>query len=394
MALKKSRAEIEELAKQKMDLMKKDDISGSYSDIFVGLSPEDLEVTPRGIKKMEKVIENAKDKVLELNITDLTPSPKNMYGQAKGEKREEMKGSLESFGQITPIIVRPRDFVENYKELITTPYEILVGHTRTELLKEIGKDKVKAIVVNVGDVDATLLISQSNIQRESVSDIEIARAYKATYDALKLDKNANLYNQEKTEEKNKDVEISTIFSKPQNGTSRENPERTDEIVARKYGISKNTLRRKMALANCSNDMVKLYKQRKVTQEQIQHLSKISEEAQNLVAEIIRDENLKMSNDLSRKLIDTYENVLVTNKLEKSLPINPFREAIRANQEGDKKENEKSGRKNKGNKKGLYHVPDKLFPKEIVDIKEREKYLVKAIEFIQNHEKKISEDIEV
>ena len=61
-----------------------------------------------------------------------------------------------------------------------------------ECLKEIGSSKVSAIIVSCDDIEATLLINQSNIQREKVSDIELARAYKATYDALVQDKNRNL----------------------------------------------------------------------------------------------------------------------------------------------------------------------------------------------------------
>lgn len=325
MALKtgKNLEEIKQLVAERKKLLEQGDITGKYSELMIDVTSDDLgSVNKNNNKAFDNILDKAKDKVVELYINELSESPKNHFSKISGEKREEMIGSLKSYGQINPIIVRPKECVQHYKELIENEFEILVGHTRVECLKEIGRSKVNAIIVSCDDIEATLLINQSNIQREKVSDIELARAYKATYDALVQDKNVNL---KVGDSKNKNAEISTSSPKCQGDTSG----RTDEEVAKKYGISARTLTRKMALANCSDDIVKLYNRSKVTQEEIQHISKLPRAVQDQVSEIMTKENKEMTKDIAKGLVDKYKEVQKDPPLRASFPWNALREVIKS-----------------------------------------------------------------
>lgn len=378
MALKtgKNLEEIKKLAAERKKLLEQGDITGKYSELMIDVTPDDLgSVNKNNDKAFDNILNKAKDKVVELDIKELSESPKNHFSKISGEKREEMIGSLKSYGQINPIIVRPKECVQHYKELIENDFEILVGHTRVECLKEIGSSKVNAIIVSCDDIEATLLINQSNIQREKVSDIELARAYKATYDALVQDKNGNL---KVGDCKNKNVEISTSSPKCHFDTSG----RTDEEVAKKYGISARTLTRKMALANCSSGIVRLYNRSKVTQEEVQYISKLPEAVQDQVSEIMTKENKEMTKEIAKGLIDKYKEVQKDPPLRASFPWNALREVINQGQESIEKQERKHrsvSKKAKAEKK-KYHVSDELFPKN-VKLSERQRYIELALKYI-------------
>lgn len=348
MALKvRSKEELREEAIERQRNIENQNLGLEYmNDFNLSITKEDLE----------------KKEVKYIPISSLSESPKNFFSKVSGDKREEMIASLKSYGQINPIIIRPRRCVEEYKDEIEGDYEILVGHTRVELLKEIGKEKVKAIIIECSDVDATLIINQSNIQRENVSDIEIARGYKATYEAVKKDKDSNLM---VGDAKNENVEIPTDFPKGQSDPSG----RTDEVVAEKYGISAKTLRRKMALADCIDEIVSLYEKKKLTQEDIGYISRLDEYTQKYIVDSmseIKDEQKVKGKIISKAALkEIYEE-----SRNYDLNKDNAKEIIEAHIENIEP------KKPEGSK---YIIPDKLFP-DYVSKKERIEYLQKLLSY--------------
>ncbi len=378
MALKmgKTAEEISELKAKKMNMLGQGDVTKKYSEWMMKLSPEDLAVDNKSKEALDRLIDSGKDKIVKIELSELSESPRNCYEKPQGEKREELKASLKSIGQINPIFVRPKECVEWYQEEIENSFEILIGHSRVELLKELSEETgittADAIIVNCDDVQATLLISQSNIQREEVSDIELARAYKNTYEAMKKDKNANL----------KNVEISTDLSKSQSGTS----DRTDEVVARKYGISKNTLRRKMALAYCSNKAVDFYNKKKFNQEQIQSISKLDEGTQDLICKIMWEEKIKMTNATAKNVLKVYEEEKKNPHLIGAFSINIMRDVLRSGQVSEEKEvKEKKRRSQQTNDLWTVSIKKKMMPNDIKSDEEAAMYIEKAISYIAENE---------
>lgn len=88
----------------------------------------------------------------------------------------ELVDSISESGIITPIIVRPK---------VGVGYEVISGHRRWEACKELGIESIPARVEYIDDDEATILMVNSNIQREYVLPSEKAFAYKMRMEALK-----------------------------------------------------------------------------------------------------------------------------------------------------------------------------------------------------------------
>ena len=99
MALKtgKNLEEIKKLAAERKKLLEQGDITGKYSELMSDVTPDDLgSVNKNNDKAFDNILNKAKDKVVELDIKELSESPKNHFSKISGEKREEMIGSLKS----------------------------------------------------------------------------------------------------------------------------------------------------------------------------------------------------------------------------------------------------------------------------------------------------------
>ena len=91
----------------------------------------------------------------------------------------EMRELMDSIGEsgiITPILVRPKE---------NGLYEVISGHRRWEACKELGVQQIPAKVLYLDDDEATVLMVNSNIQREHVLPSEKAFAYKMRMEAMK-----------------------------------------------------------------------------------------------------------------------------------------------------------------------------------------------------------------
>ena len=116
---------------------------------------------------------------LELNV----PPPALLHTFAnhpfhvrKDMEMNELVDSIRESGVIVPLIVRTRP---------EGGYEIISGHRRCEACRELGIERVPVRVQELTDDEATILMVNSNIQREHVLPSEKAFAYKMRMDALK-----------------------------------------------------------------------------------------------------------------------------------------------------------------------------------------------------------------
>lgn len=115
---------------------------------------------------------------VKLVIDDLHPFPKQPFRLYTEEKMREMVESVTEFGVISPIIVRPNPNGEGY--------EIISGHNRVEACRRANINQVPAIIREIDDDTAIILMVDSNLrQREKLLPSEKAKAYKMKMDALK-----------------------------------------------------------------------------------------------------------------------------------------------------------------------------------------------------------------
>ena len=115
---------------------------------------------------------------LELNVSpaQLHTFANHPFHVRKDMEMNELVDSIRESGVIVPLIVRSRP---------EGGYEIISGHRRCEACRELGIEKVPVRVQELTDDEATILMVNSNIQREHVLPSEKAFAYRMKLEAVK-----------------------------------------------------------------------------------------------------------------------------------------------------------------------------------------------------------------
>lgn len=351
-------------------------IVDNYSQLMTNIDKDEiLRARDNGNKIEQQLAEKNKKKIVNLKLEDLSDSPNNVFKEYDEKKKKEMVDSIKEHGVLEAIFVRPVSCIEDekLKRYVTGKYEILAGHNRVTCAREAGLTEIPAIIVEADDSTAVVFITQTNIQREHISDVERARAMRLMYDKYKKDKNSTLV-------QNQNVEISTNSPMSQNGTSGAN--RTDEMVAEEFGVSKNSLHRKMALAYCTDKIVKYYEagrgRTNLTQEHIYYIHRMNEGTQDCIPDMLKAVGAKMTTAKAKQLRDEYARWHAEEQPGEgiSFPRKRMREIF---QENLGEEELKPKRKRSSTKDMRYFIPDKYFPVEIKTASEREKYLIDILE---------------
>lgn len=87
--------------------------------------------------------------------------------------------SIKTQGAIEPLIVRP---------LSESEYEVISGHRRMEICRELGIEKLPVIIRNLTDEQAVSMMVDANLHRENILPSERAFAYKMKWEAAKHQK--------------------------------------------------------------------------------------------------------------------------------------------------------------------------------------------------------------
>ena len=116
------------------------------------------------------------DQIQEIALTDLHPFKNHPFHVVDDEKMQEMAESVAQCGVLVPGIVRPRS---------EGGYEIVAGHRRRRASELAGKEKMPVIVRDMDDDEATIIMVDSNLQREKILPSEKAFAYRMKLEAMK-----------------------------------------------------------------------------------------------------------------------------------------------------------------------------------------------------------------
>ena len=117
------------------------------------------------------------EKVQNISLDLIDEFPNHPFKVIDNEEMENLVDSIkESNGVLVPTIVRQK---ENGR------YEMISGHRRMRASKLLGLDTIPSIVKNLTDDEATIIMVDSNIQREKLLPSEKAFAYKIKLDAIK-----------------------------------------------------------------------------------------------------------------------------------------------------------------------------------------------------------------
>lgn len=117
-----------------------------------------------------------KEEIIEVAIKDLRPNPYQPRKVFNEEALTDLASSIKEHGVFQPIIIKKS----------IKGYEIIAGERRVRASKLAGLDKIPAIVRNLNDEQMMEIALLENLQRENLSAIEEAKAYKSMLDNLHL----------------------------------------------------------------------------------------------------------------------------------------------------------------------------------------------------------------
>ena len=178
-------------------------------------------------------------------LSQLKPFKNHPFKVLDDEKMQETVESILQHGVIQPGIVRP----------CADGYEVVAGHRRWRASELAGKTDMPVIIRDLDDDAATVLMVDTNIQRENLLPSEKARAYKMKYEALKHQ-------------------------------GSKGDKHTADAVGEKAGDSGRTVQRYIRLASLINGLLELVDEGNIKMVAGERLSYLKAEEQELVLEAV------------------------------------------------------------------------------------------------------------
>ena len=108
------------------------------------------------------------EKVVTLNPADISDFPNHPFKVKQDEAMAEMVDSVKQYGVLVPALVRPK---------ADGGYEMVAGHRRKCAAMLAGITEMPCIIRNLTDDEATIIMVDSNLQRETILPSEKAFAY-------------------------------------------------------------------------------------------------------------------------------------------------------------------------------------------------------------------------
>ena len=296
--------------------------------------------------------DNAKlEKIININITDIDDFPEHPFKVIVNDELKDMAESIKEKGVLSPALVRQKD---------DGRYEMISGHRRKKASELANKDTIPCIVRDLTDDEATIIMVDSNMQREKVLPSEKAFAYKMKLEALNHQGKRN------------DLTSVEIAQKFQSKTSR-------QIVAEQVGESEDKVRRYIRLTYLipelldyvDNSIIKDKDKLSIALSPAVEISYLTKEEQQSLLDYIDFNQITPSQSQAISLKEMSQNKTFTvEKMEDLL--------------NEEKPNQTPTLRVSMNK--LRNV----LPKELKNDREREDYVVKAVEFYDKYQKRMRE----
>ena len=124
----------------------------------------------------EEARQGGQEQIRQIPISDLVPFKDHPFRVVDDDHMMETVESVKEYGVLVPIIVRP---------LEDGLYEIVSGHRRKRACELAGIDEIPVIIRDLDDDEATIIMVDSNLQRETILPSERAKAYQMKLEAIK-----------------------------------------------------------------------------------------------------------------------------------------------------------------------------------------------------------------
>ena len=188
------------------------------------------------------------EKIQEIPLSELHPFRNHPFKVKDDEAMMETADSIKQYGVLVPAIARPDP---------EGGYELVAGHRRHRASELADKETMPVIVRDLDDDAATIIMVDSNLQRESLLPSERAFAYKMKLDAMK--------------HQGERVDLTSS----QVGTKL----RADEKVAKDSGESRNQVQRFVRLTNLVPELLDMVDEKKISFNPAVELSYLDEKQQ-------------------------------------------------------------------------------------------------------------------
>lgn len=203
--------------------------------------------------------EKTREKVRNIPLSELHPFRDHPFKVVDDDKMQETVDSIREYGVLVPIIARPKE---------DGGYEIISGHRRCHASEKAGLETVPVIVRHLDDDEATVIMVDSNLQRENLLPSERAKAYKMKMEAIKHKAGRH--------PKNNSPQIAANF-------------RSDDSIGNSSGVSGDTIRRYIRLTELIPDLLDMVDDKKLNFNSAVEISYLPHEEQQLVHETIVSE---------------------------------------------------------------------------------------------------------
>ena len=195
-----------------------------------------------------------KEHVINLPIEQIHDFPEHPFKVIDNEEMDDLVKSVSVKGVILPTIVRQKD---------DGSYEMISGHRRKHAALRAGLTEIPCIIKDLTDDEATILMVDSNIQREEILPSEKAFAYKMKLEAMK--------------HQGKNI---TSAPMEQKQTSR-------ELLAEEVGESASNIQRFIRLTYLIPELLELVDEKRIALRPAVELSYISEDNQEFLYDIFK-----------------------------------------------------------------------------------------------------------
>ena len=215
-----------------------------------------------------------REQVQQIPIAELFPFKDHPFRVQDDEEMESAVQSISQYGVLTPLIARPRP---------EGGYEIISGHRRQHAAQLADLETVPVIVRDMSDDAATILMVDSNLQRENILPSERAFAYKMKLEAIERSMGRP---------KNVGQVVPDYFGK-----------RSTEIVAEGTGESYKQVQRFVRLTNLIPKLLDMVDNAQLSFNPAVNLSYLDEAQQEIFIEAMGDAQNAPSLSQSRRIKD-------------------------------------------------------------------------------------------
>ena len=212
-----------------------------------------------------------REKVQEIPLGELHPFRNHPFKVKDDAAMQGTVDSVREYGVLVPAIARPDP---------DGGYELIAGHRRHHASELAGKETMPVIVRDLDDDAATIIMVDSNLQREELLPSERAFAYKMKLEAMK--RQAGRPSREN---------VSQV------GTQK----RSDQIMAEQVGESRNQIQRFIRLTELIPTLLDMVDERKIALNPAVELSHLKKEEQTLLLEAMDSEQATPSLSQAQRL---------------------------------------------------------------------------------------------